>query len=94
MKMSEKTINRLTPEQFQQWKEHPVTVFILSTLEEHRQIRMAQLEGLSLSKFLNHSPQELPGLQVEILAKANYCQGLTALVDIHLDDLSDMEAGK
>lgn len=86
--MSEKTtITSLTPEQFQQWKEHPVTAFILQTLTEYRDNQREQLKGLSLSRFLNRSPQELQASQVEILAKENYCQGLTSLIDLELADL-------
>lgn len=89
--MSEKTINRLTPEQFQQWKEHPVTAYILTALTEYRDNQQKNLETLSLSKFLNNSPQELQESQVKILAMQNHCQGLTALLDIELDSLNDLE---
>ena len=85
--MSEKTITKLTPEQFQQWKAHPVTVYILEALTEYRDNQREQLKDLSLSRFLNKSPQELQVSQTEILAKENYCQGLTLLIDLELADL-------
>lgn len=90
--MSEKTIPKLTPEQFQQWKEHPVTVYILQFLTEYRDNKLKELKDLSLSKFLNNSPQELQESQVKILAMENYFQGLTSLIDLEHDGLVAMES--
>lgn len=79
---------RLTQEQFQAWKEHPVTVHIFQTLADWRAEKEHSLKEWSLSSIQN------PNLsQLEMLANSNrqsgVLEGLTILLDLEFDDTQE-----
>lgn len=75
----------LTQEQFQNWKEHPVTAHIFRTLEQWKKEAEDSLMELATSKSLDPhcSKMELVATTNRHLGKV---EGLTSLLNLELDE--------